>query len=57
MNQEMKKALVDYARAIQDHGWEAGEHLIFRNERRFPGFRRWAYALIIVLRVEELLAL
>lgn len=52
----MKEALLEYGKTIQRDGWEAGERVIERNELRIPDFRRWAYALGIMLRAEELLA-
>jgi hypothetical protein len=56
MDQAMQDALVEYGSTIKAHGLESGEPLIDAGEARFKDFRRWAYALGIVLRVEELLA-
>jgi hypothetical protein len=56
MDQAMLDALVEYGCTIKAQGWEAGEPLIEAGEARFKDFRRWAYALGIVLRTEELLA-
>lgn len=58
MNDREKRilALVEYGRTIQGDGWRAGEEIIEKYELEIPEFRRWAYALGIVLRAEELLA-
>lgn len=53
---ELIQALTEYGQAIQRDGWKAGESIIERHERKIPEFRRWAYALGIVLRAEELLS-
>ena len=50
------QALKEYGHAIQRDGWRAGESIIVRYELVVPDFRRWAYALGIMLRAEELLA-
>jgi len=55
MDHEMKKALERYGRRILESGWAAGEPMILEFERRFPAFRRWAYALGICLRAREIL--
>ena len=55
MDENMKAVLVEYGEAILANGWEAGESLIEAGERRFEGFRRWAYALGIYLRAKEIL--
>lgn len=55
MDWRMKQTLVEYAVTIQDHGWEAGEEFITVQEREIRDFRRWAYALAIVLRAREIL--
>lgn len=54
MNDEMKQALEEYALTIKTFGWQAGEELIVVYEEAFQDFRRWAYALAIVLRIKEL---
>lgn len=53
---ELVQALAEYGRAIKKDGWKAGEPIIDRHERKILEFRRWAYALGIMLRAEELLA-
>lgn len=55
MKSSMKEALLEYGRRIQKDGWKSGEIIIQRNEGRFRDFRRWAYALGIMLRADELL--
>ena len=54
--EELLRALAKYGRTIQKDGWRAGEAVILRYESGIPDFRRWAYALGILLRAEELLA-
>lgn len=54
--EKLIQALAEYGQTIRKDGWTAGEPIIERHERKIPEFRRWAYALGIVLRVEELLA-
>jgi hypothetical protein len=56
MKDELIRALTEYGRAIKRGGWRAGEPLISQYERTIPDFRRWARALGIMLRAEELLA-
>lgn len=51
----LKEALVHYGRTIRREGWMAGEPLIEEYERTIPEFRKWAHALGIMLRAEELL--
>lgn len=53
---KLVRALAEYGRTIQRDGWRAGEPIIDQYERTIPDFRRWAYALAIMLRAEELLA-
>lgn len=50
------QALAEYGRTIRKDGWMAGEAIIEKYELEITEFRRWAYALGIVLRAEELLA-
>lgn len=54
--EELVQALTEYGQAIRKDGWAAGEPIIEQHERKIPEFRRWAYALGIMLRAEELLA-
>ena len=49
-------ALAEYGRTIRRDGWRAGEAIIEKYELEIPEFRRWAYALGIMLRADELLA-
>lgn len=49
------EGLVEYGRTIREKGWEAGEPLIQRHSREWKDFRKWAFALGIVLRAKELL--
>lgn len=53
---ELLEVLVEYGKTIRKDGWKAGERLIERYELGIPDFRRWAYALGIVLRTKEILA-
>ncbi len=55
MKPEMKEALAAYGRTIKADGWKAGEKLIDRREKEYPEFRKWAYALGIMLRAGEIL--
>lgn len=55
MEEAMKGALVEYGRKIRSEGWEAGEPLIEKHSSRFRDFRKWAHALGIMLRAQELL--
>jgi hypothetical protein len=55
MEEAMKQALVDYWRTIKRKGWKAGEPLIRRYSGRWKDFEKWAKALGIMLRAEELL--
>lgn len=48
--------LARYGRIIRRRGWKAGDAFIRRAEKRHRDFRRWATALAILLRTEELLA-
>lgn len=54
--EKLTQALKEYGRVIRRDGWRAGEPIIARYERSVPDFRRWAHALGIVLRAEEILA-
>ena len=54
--EELVQALAEYGRTIREGGWKAGEPVIARHERMLPDFRRWANALGIMLRAEEILA-
>jgi hypothetical protein len=54
--EELVRAMAEYGRKIEADGWAAGELVIQKYESRIPHFRRWAYALGIMLRAEELLA-
>ena len=55
MDEKEKQALVEYGRIIKRFGWREGERFIIVTEEKFHGFRRWAYALGIMLRAKELL--
>lgn len=55
MDQEMKMDLARYGRIIRQDGWQIGEAMILEAEKRWPDFRRWAYALGIMLRAKEIL--
>jgi hypothetical protein len=54
--EKLIRGITEYGRTIQVDGWQAGEAVIRKYESRIPDFRRWAYALGILLRAEELLA-
>ncbi len=56
MSDLMKKALIEYGKTIQRDAWDAGEALIEIHEKRYPEFRKWAYALGVMLRTKEILA-
>lgn len=55
MTKGMKQALACYGRTIKKSGWQAGEPLIEKESRRFKDFRKWATALGIILRAQEIL--
>ena len=55
MTPKMKRALAEYGTAIKADGWDAGEKLIGKYDKEFPEFRKWAYALGIMLRAKEIL--
>lgn len=55
MDNSLKLDLVRYGEIIQRDGWRAGEAFIRQAARRHEDFRRWAYALGIALRAQELL--
>ena len=54
--ERLKAALAHYGQTIQSKGWRAGEPIIRHYERELHDFRRWAHALGIMLRAEEILA-
>lgn len=51
----MKKELVKYGRRIKRDGWRAGERIIAQAQKRLPDFAKWAKAIRIMMRTEELL--
>lgn len=55
MDKEMKRELVKYGKVILARGWNAGEAVIQESESRFFEFRKWAYALGVMLRAWEIL--
>lgn len=55
MSEAMKSALAEYGATIQEHGWKAGEPLIEKYSEQFADFERWAHALGVLLRTQELL--
>lgn len=55
MKEALKKALAEYGTTIKACGWKAGEAVIRRYEGKIKDFRRWAHALGIMLRAEEIL--
>jgi hypothetical protein len=55
MDEEMKSELVEYGRSLSKNGWQIAEPMIWKAEKRWPDFTRWAYALGILLRAEEIL--
>lgn len=56
MKEGMRNALAEYGRLIKEQGFKAGEPIIQAREKKFQDFRRWAYALAIMLRAEEILS-
>lgn len=54
MDRATKAALVEYGRVIKKSGWKAGEPLIKKYEKLHPDFKKWAHAIGIFLRAEEL---
>ncbi len=55
MEKILTKALARYGRTIKKKGWQAGEPIIEKESRRFRDFRKWATALGIMLRAQEIL--
>lgn len=55
MKEGFVQALAEYGRTIKEHGWKEGEPIIEAWEKEFPDFRRWAGALAIMLRTQEIL--
>ena len=55
MDREFFNALKDYAKTIKNQGWKAGESLIEKYKKRFPDFDKWATAMTIMLRLNEML--
>ncbi len=51
----LKTALAEYGSTIKEKGSRAGEPIIKKWEKKFQDFRRWAYAVGIMLRCDELL--
>lgn len=57
MSKALKATLKEYGRTIKREGWKAGESLIKDGVKKFgPKFKKWAYALGIMLRAIELLS-
>lgn len=55
MEKAMHGALEEYGRTIKREGWKAGEPLIRKGLRKWKDFDRWARALAMMLRTQELL--
>lgn len=55
MDKAMKLAVAEYGRVIKKDGWEAGEKIIRKYEKKFPDFEKWAHALGVMLRANEIL--
>lgn len=55
MEKKMQDALTKYGQLIKRGGWDAGEPFIAKMEKKFPHFRKWGYALGIVLRATYLI--
>ncbi len=51
----IKKALAEYGSTIKSKGARAGEPVIKKWEKKIPNFKKWAYAVGIMLRSDELL--
>lgn len=49
------EALTVYGEAVRRDGWDAGEAVILAFEPKLEEFRRWAWALAILLRCREIL--
>lgn len=50
-----REALAEYGSEIQENGSASGEPIILKYEGQFPGFRKLAYAVGVLLRTAELL--
>lgn len=55
MDEYFKAALAEYGSKLKADGWEAAEPIIERHSRRWPDFHRFATALGIMLRADEIL--
>lgn len=55
MKKALTQALTRYGRTIKRNGWQAGEPIIEKESKRFRDFRKWAMALGIMLRAQEIL--
>lgn len=55
MDAKLREALAHYGEIIRKNGWHAGEKLIKKYEKDLTDFRKWAYALGITLRANEVL--
>lgn len=55
MKEALVEALAEYGRTIKGKGWKAGEPVILKHEKKLKDFRRWAHALGIMLRAQEIL--
>ena len=54
MDEKLKKALLEYALKIKESGWKAGEAII-QKHYSIKNFRKWAYAVGIMTRAQEIL--
>jgi len=56
MTTAMKQALTEYGQTAKKNGWKSAEPLIEAGKKKFgKDFQKWAHALGIMLRAQELL--
>ena len=55
MNKAMIAALAEYGKAVLAKGWKAGEPIIRKHLEAFPDFDKFAMAMRLMMRADELL--
>jgi hypothetical protein len=55
MEEEMKEALKEYSWMVRRKGYVAATPLLLKYQDRFKDFDKWAMAIRMMFRIEELL--
>lgn len=55
MSKELENALKEYAVCIKKNGWKAGEPIIEKYKNKYKDFEKWALAIRLMLRADEIL--